>query len=82
MEADLRTREAELQQYQEEVMRLMPVSGGTLPGVRPTTDAEPQPDWEHAPDDPVLIAGRVPEPPPIEAQDEADFLRPFNWERE
>jgi len=43
-----------------------------------TADADPQPGWEHRPDDPVLIAGRTANPPPIGAQDEADFVRPFN----
>jgi hypothetical protein len=47
-----------------------------------TADAEPRPGWERRPDDPVLIAGRSPQAPPIGDQDEADFVRPFNWLRD
>jgi hypothetical protein len=47
-----------------------------------TADADPLPGWECRPDDPVLIVGRSPQAPPIGAQDEADFVRPFNWLRD
>jgi hypothetical protein len=47
-----------------------------------TADADPQPGWERKPDDPVLVAGQNPAAPPIDAQDEADFVRPFNWFRD
>jgi hypothetical protein len=48
----------------------------------PAADAAPQPGWERRPDDPVLIAGRSPQAPPIDAQDEADFIRPLDWFRD
>jgi len=47
-----------------------------------TADANPQPGWERKPDDPVLVAGQNPAAPPIGDQDEADFVRPFNWLRD
>lgn len=48
----------------------------------PAADADPRPGWERRPDDPVLIAGRTPQAPPIDAQDEADFIRPLDWFRD
>jgi hypothetical protein len=48
-----------------------------------TADADPRPGWEHGSNDPVLVDGCSPlAAPPIGAQDEADFLRPFNWSRD
>jgi hypothetical protein len=47
-----------------------------------TADADPRPGWERKPDDPVLIAGQNPAAPPLGAQDEADFVKPFNWFRD
>jgi len=47
-----------------------------------TADADPRPGWERRPDDPVLVAGQNPAALPIDAQDEADFVRPFNWARD
>ena len=46
----------------------------------PTADSEPRPGWDRGPHTPVLVGDLSPSaPPPIGAQDEADFVRPFNW---
>ena len=48
-----------------------------------TADSEPRPGWVRGPDAPVLVDGlSLNAPPAIGAQDEADFVRPFNWLRD
>jgi hypothetical protein len=45
----------------------------------PKADSEPHPDYQRDPGL-VLVHGMVPIGPlPIDAQDEADFVRPINW---
>ncbi|HEY0181518.1 MAG TPA: hypothetical protein VGC09_01810 [Rhodopila sp.] len=45
----------------------------------PNSDSETHPDYQRAPDM-VLVHGMVPLGPlPIDAQDEADFVKPIGW---
>jgi hypothetical protein len=45
----------------------------------PEADSAPHADWDRAPDSPLLVGGRIPiGARPIGAQDEADFIRPFD----
>jgi hypothetical protein len=45
----------------------------------PKTDSEPHPVWQRGPDSVVLVAGTANEPLPVDARDEADFVKPFGW---
>jgi hypothetical protein len=45
----------------------------------PETDSAPHMDWDRCSDAPMLVAGVIPiGGPGIGAQDEADFVRPFD----
>jgi hypothetical protein len=49
---------------------------------KPSPEGAPHPDYQRAPDV-TLIAGENPvSPKPIGAQDQMDFLRPFDWFRD
>jgi hypothetical protein len=48
-------------------------------GPDPAADSEPRALWDRGENSMVLIAG-LPDPPrPIDARDEADFVKPFGW---
>ena len=45
----------------------------------PTADSEPHDLWRRDQDSIVLVPGLANLPPPIDARDEADFVKPFGW---
>jgi hypothetical protein len=45
----------------------------------PKADSEPHNLWHRGPDSVVLIAGNASQPQPVDARDEADFVKPFGW---
>jgi hypothetical protein len=45
----------------------------------PHADCEPRALWQRGPDSVVLVAGMPNQPRPIDARDEADFVKPFGW---
>jgi hypothetical protein len=48
----------------------------------PDADSAPHADWQRGPDSPLLVGGVIPVAPlTIGAQDEADFVRPFDGQR-
>lgn len=45
----------------------------------PNADSAPRADWDRNPDDAIMVGGIIPlGAPEIGAQDEADFVRPYN----
>ena len=48
----------------------------------PTDDSPTRPDYERGRNDPPMVHGVVPGgAPAIDAQDEADFVRPLRWDQ-
>jgi hypothetical protein len=45
----------------------------------PHADSEPHELWKRGPDSVVLVAGHAQAPRPVDARDEADFVKPFGW---
>jgi hypothetical protein len=45
----------------------------------PLADSEPRTLWQRGPDSVVLVAGIPPQPRPVDARDQADFVKPFGW---
>jgi len=45
----------------------------------PKADSEPHTLWQRDQDSIVLVPGRPNLPQPIDARDEADFVKPFGW---
>jgi hypothetical protein len=45
----------------------------------PQADSDPHNLWHRGPDSVVLVAGIPNQPRPIDARDEADFVKPFGW---
>lgn len=43
----------------------------------PKADSEPRTLWHRGPDSVVLVAGVANKPLPVDARDEADFVKPF-----
>jgi hypothetical protein len=45
----------------------------------PKADSEPLNLWQHGPDSVELVPGSANPPRPVDARDEADFVKPFGW---